>query len=291
MRFIWIALACLSYTLAWEMVPRIDHTRHERTFDTTLLFPPDGSQLKHAATGFEEPLADLLWVRTVLVFGERYDSAQGEQWVIWLRKMLLASTTLDPTWRTSYFYGGVMLRVIGDLEGSDMIFTKAVENRPDDWFFPFSLGMNAYLYHKDKPTAIQWIEKAALIPTAPSWYAAAAAAMRVELEGNKAGIEYLKGILESTSDPAIRKHTELQLRRLIHDELVSTWDAACREYLKTTGRPLATPEDIKKLGFELPANPRQDEWIVGKDGVVRSKGANLELMHDKIQAEMTLLLP
>ena len=96
----WGLLSLPSLFLAWMLVPRIDHTRHERVMDTTLLYPPSGEQMRVVSTGQEEPLADLLWVRTVLVFGERFDVSSGDQWTTWLEQMILATTTLDPTWRT-----------------------------------------------------------------------------------------------------------------------------------------------------------------------------------------------
>jgi tetratricopeptide (TPR) repeat protein len=274
---------------AWSLVPSIDHSRHERQIDAALLFPPNGEHLRTIATGLEEPLADLLWVRTVLVFGERYEVDQNPAWVVWLRKMLLATTTLDPTWRTAYFYGGVMLRVSGDVEGSGEIFERASHNLPDDWFFPFSLGMNAYLYEHNLPKAAEWLNIAAALPGAPPWYAAAAAAMKAEAGGRKAAMKYLKGVLDNTTDPAIRESTQIQLDRLLHDDIVETWTAACRDYRASHQAPLGSVADLAQLGFQLPPNPRGDAWVVGRDGVVRSEGADAELWHDALLKEMALI--
>ena len=285
----WLLVAIPALLGAWSLVPRIDHTRHERQLDTTLLFPPDGEQLRMLATGQEEPLSDLLWVRTVLVFGERYNVETGGQWTLWLEQMILATTTLDPTWRTPYFYGGVMLRVADDLDGSNAVFEKATRNLPQDWFFPFSIGMNAYLYQHDRVTASTWLKKAAVLPGAPGWYAAAAAAMGVETGGRKAAMAYLKGVLESTKDPGIRDATDFQLRRLQHDELVETWAEACRRYREEHDHPLERPEDLSRLGFALPENPRGDAWVVGRDGVVRSKGAEQEHWREGLKAAWGLV--
>lgn len=290
-RIVWVILGICAYGAAYLSVPVIDHTRHERTLDTTLLFPPDGQSIKLVATGFEEPIADLLWVRTVLVFGERLGQAGGDQWVVWLRKMLAATTILDEKWRTPYYYGGIMLRVIGDINGSNQIFERATEKLPEDWFFPFSLAMNLYMYDKNPLEAAKWLQKAAELPGAPAWYASAAAAFHAQTGERKEAIRYLKGIWESTTDPAIRADTEQQLGLLIHDEIVDQWSAACKDYYQQNQKPLSRPEDIEKLGFKLPPNPRKDEWVVGTDGVVRSQTSEKTRLLENTSAELALIAP
>ena len=284
-----LPIAALLWLGAFAAVPRVDATRHARMLDTTLLYPPDGPQLRAFAVGQEEPLADLLWIRTVLVFGERFDTAKGEAWVRWLRHMIQAVNILDSEWNTPYFYGGVMLRVSGDIDGSDAIFQDGFKNLPDNWFFPFSLGMNAYLYRHDRAEAARWLQQAVGLPGAPGWYAAAAAAMQAESGSRKAAMKYLKGVLDSTSDPAIRQDTQRQLDRLYHDDLVDTWDDACRDHYTRASAPLARPEDLAALGFTLPLDPRGEGWIVGRDGVVRSSGADDELWHDNIVKELKII--
>lgn len=285
----WMLLGIPALLGAWSLLPRIDHIRHERLLDTTLLYPPDGEQLRIISTGQEEPMADLLWVRTVLVFGERYSVETGTRWTSWLEQMILATTTLDPTWRTPYFYGGVMLRVVEDIHASDMVFSKATRNLPEDWFFPFSLGMNAYLYRNDRVEAATWLKKAAVLPGAPSWYAAAAAAMDAEAGGRRAAMVYLQGVLQSTSDPGIREATQIQLARMQHDEIVEQWAEACRRYRVEHDRRLERPEDLEKLGFKLPENPRGDKWIVGRDGVVRSEGAEQDHWREALKGGWKLV--
>jgi hypothetical protein len=264
-------------------LPQADATRHQRSLDQALLFVPDPGSLRAAATGFEEPLANLFWLRTVLVFGERYDVEKGGQWVLWLRRMIGAVYTLDPKWRTAYFYGGTILRASGDIDGSDEVFAAGRENLPHDSFFPFSLGMNAYLYREDAARAAELLAEAGALPGAPTWYPAAAAAMRKNAGDRRAAILYLEGVRASTGDEGIRSDAERQLARLRHDDLVDRWADACRQRRDTTG-PLTAPEQLAELGFELPENPRGDAWVIGSDGVVRSEGAEAERYRRALQA-------
>ena len=83
-----LPVTALAAALAFVSLPRADVTRGARNIDQALLFVPEPSQLRYVASGFEEPLANLFWVQTVLVFGEHYGTASSERWLEWLRRML-----------------------------------------------------------------------------------------------------------------------------------------------------------------------------------------------------------
>jgi tetratricopeptide (TPR) repeat protein len=271
--------------------PRVDGTRIARSVDNALVFAPNGQQLEVASMGFQEPVADLLWVRAVLVFGERWGRQEDATWTTWLRRMLTAVTELDSHWHTPYQYGGLILKVAQDVDGADDIFRHGMEAFPNDPFFPFSIGMDAYLARGDAATAADYLERAAASPEAPPWYAAAAAAMRQRKGERRAAIEYLRGVRRSTTDPHVIADTDRQLARLYHNEIVSRWEQACLDYRARTGHPLASPAQLAELGFKLPENPRGDAWIVGTDGVVRSKGAEGERIRRMTMDEMRLVAP
>jgi tetratricopeptide (TPR) repeat protein len=282
-------LLLASVGLVAEALPAVDQTRNARAIDSALMFAPDGEQLRLAATGLEEPLADLLWLRTVLLFGANFGTETDDTWIEWLRRMVQAVNTLDPRWRTAYFYGGSLLRVSGDIDGADGVFRRAREHLPEDPFFPFSLGMNAYLYRDAPVEAGQLLGEASRLPGAPPWYAAAAAAMKEEGGQRAAGIRFLEEVRQTTDNPAIREDAERQLGKLRHNALVATWAEACRAHLRETGRPLSSPEDLVRLGFTLPENPRGDAWMVAADGVVRSQVADAERYRRLVMAEMRLI--
>ncbi len=268
-------LAVVGASAVGAALPRADATRQARLLDQVGLIVPDAEQTRAAATGFEEPLADLLWVRAVLFFADEFSAADNTAWVPALHGVVDAVITLDPAWRTAPFYGGTLLRLLGDIDASEAVFRRGAENLPNDPYFPFSLGMSAYLNRDDPEAASVHLAQAAAIPGAPPWYAAAAAAMQQKAGQRGAGIRYLRELRDSTSDPAIRADAERQLARLYHNEIVDQWDEACVAWRDEHG-PLPSPEAITQLGFALPPNPRGDAWIVAADGVVRSAAADQE---------------
>jgi hypothetical protein len=113
--------------------------------------------------------------------------------------------------------------------------------------------------------------------------------MKVEAGGRKAAQIYLQSVLDSTTDPGIRADTEWQLARLAHDELVESWTEACKRYRAEHDAPLTSVNDLEKLGFVLPENPRKDRWVVGRDGVVRSEAAEKEHWAQALRAEIQLI--
>ena len=164
-----IAAALLTHTAQ----VKADDARGRDDVVRQPFFAADGPILRAFSLGHEIFVADVMWVRTVLMFADTLDVG-GEERVEWLRGTLRAITDLDPSWRTVYFYGGGMMRIVGDIDGSDDLYKNGMEAHPDDPFFPFSIGMNAYIYRKDVQSAADFLKIAATKPKAPDWYKAAA---------------------------------------------------------------------------------------------------------------------
>jgi hypothetical protein len=229
-------------------------------------YQPNGEALKVAALGQPTLLADAMWVRAVLQFTDVMDGSQVDG-TRWLQATLDAVTSLDPGWRTPYFYGGVFMRVLGDIDGSDRVFEAGMSALPADPFFPFSIGMNAYLHRGDSDVAAEMMKHAATLPGAPVWYGAAAASF-IEQRGQRAAaVRYLDEELGRTTNPAVRASLESRRAGLIHDELCEKLEELVARFTAEVGR---APRAISELG-ELPPDPYGVGWVLGPDGVVRSE--------------------
>lgn len=247
-----------------------DAARHEVGVDMDLLFLPDGRTLQVASLGFHEPVANFLWIRAVLLFGDRFGRDPSTEWGPWMNGMIRAINHLDPDWRTPYFYGGMFLRVIEDIEGSDAVFAAGAAAFPRDAFFPFALGMNAYLYRKDVEAAARWVGEASNRPNAPAWYAAAAAGFLAEQNQRATAIRFLRDERATTTDPAVREALDTKLAELTHDELAEALDAARTRYQSTFGTDVGDVVELERLGQPLPPDPLGGAWILAPDGHIRS---------------------
>lgn len=225
---------------------------------------PDPAMMRAAALGQPSLLGDLLWVRVALNFADLVDhpDEKGSQW---LRALIRSVTRLDPGWRTVYFYGGSMMRVLGDIDGSDEVFSLGREALPEDPYFPFSLGMNALLYRDDAVQAARWLAIAAELPGAPPWYKAASAGF-IHREGQlDAALAYLREEIEQEREPSAREPLERRYRSLLHEKLAAQLTEAWQA-LPATSRAAS---GLGALG-PLPPDPLGGAWIVGADGEVRS---------------------
>ncbi len=287
-RLAFASVAVLAGALAAIAQPHSDATRRLRTLHQELIFMPSAEGVRMASSGQHEVVADLMWVRTVLLFGERYGSDDSELWKDWLGRMIRTVNALDPRWRTPYFYGGGMLVVVGDVDASSDVYAQCSRAHPLDHWCPFARGMNDFIHRNDPLAASVWIREAASRPDAPNWYASAAGALSNQAGQRLAGLRYLDEQLAVTTEPGVRENLEFQRGRLAQDELVASWEPACKEWRAENG-PLNRPEDLAKLGFVLPENPRGDAWVVGRDGVVRSEQSERDRVRRSHSQEWKLI--
>ena len=246
---------------------------------------PSPAALRAVSMGQPTMLADLMWIRSVLQFVDVFEHPSDKK-VSWLFHMVQSVNVLDPQWRSAWFYGGSFMRVVGAIEESDAIFRGARAVIPDDPFFPFALGMNAYLDRDDAVEAARLIREAAEIPGAPPWYRAAAAGLIDRNGERRAALRYLRQELDTVDDPRVRVALETKITDLAHDEWVSLIAERREKTEAELGRPIG---NVAELGT-LPEDPFGEGWILAPDGVVRSAAVDRELARKSIRNERRFLL-
>lgn len=250
-------------------------------------FLPDAEAMKVGVMGYDLLASDLLWVRAVLTFADLHAAEAGAD-ARWLAAMLSTVARLDPQWRTVYFYGGSMLRVVGDTEASDHVYALGAEAFPDDPHFLFSLGMNAYLYQKppDLARASSYLQRAAALPKAPRWYLTAAAGFLDDHGQRRAALQYLDSQLEVTTDPETRESLTRKRGALLHDELAALLNEKLDELASQPGR---APPTLAELG-PLPEDPLGGRWIQTPQLGVVSEVRYAETRRRASEAERNMLM-
>jgi hypothetical protein len=248
----------------------IDELRYQEGAWDADRMRPKGLAMHTASMGYHTMLSDVLWVRTVLVAAEIYEDPDPSK-VIWLRESLLAMSVLDPEWRTLYFYGGGFLQVTEDIEGSNEIFELGMHFLPEDPYFPFSRGMNSYLYpdpedpEKSKAEAAEYLRLAAELPGAPGWYKGTVAIFLDEAEQRNLALEYLSEQIELETRPRAREVLTERWAELKHDELAEEMEAY-REKVEARGVEIHDPN----LLGQLAEDPLGGVWIMAPDDRIRS---------------------
>ncbi|MEC8192020.1 MAG: hypothetical protein VX944_10505 [Myxococcota bacterium] len=260
-----LLLPVIGGVCAHQFQVRTDAHRWAQAEDLRPIFVPSPEATKVSAMGFDMVIADLFWTRAVLLFVD-FLAAEGEDGAAWTRTVLKTVVTLDPRWRTPFFYGGSMLRLLNDVEGSDEIFRDGMTEFPQDPYFPFSLAMNAYLHHEDLDSAVDYLQKAAALPNAPRWYRNAAAEFISRRGQRKAALLYLKQQMENSNSDRERALVESKYKSLLYEQVSEAVRALQIRVERRSGTPIRA---LNELG-ELPPDPLGGEWFIATDGVVRS---------------------
>lgn len=163
---------------------------------------PSGEFLRHFTFGFSQIVADYFWIKTISYFG---DHLMSDHQYPWLYHILDLVTTLDPAFRSPYYFGGVILSMeANQVEQSTMLLTKAMRYHPQVWEFPFFIGFN-YWYHYNNPgKAAPFLELAARLPGAPAYLKTFAARLYSESGQKDAALLFLQEMLKRTQDPGMR---------------------------------------------------------------------------------------
>jgi hypothetical protein len=193
--------------------------------------------------GHDEMAADLLWIRSILISADFIESC-AEKEGDWLYTMLKAIVHLEPQWKSVYHYGGLMMDLCSNVEGSDALYEQGFSIFPDESRFAFLLSTNASSYHNDVDKALHWMKKAAAVPNAAPWYSAAVAGLIKKGDGLDSSIIYLEKQLETMPDSALRDFTEERYRLLMHDSLVPKIEGIRQKFIQATGRNPNTVEEL-----------------------------------------------
>ena len=245
----------------------LDPLRRERSAELELLVMPSADTLRPASMGQSRLVADILWLRAVLAFGERFDKNPSEEWRVWFDRMLVAVAGLDPGWRTVYFYGGTMLRINGGQKQSTRLFLQGAEERPDDSYLHFSAGMTIYLAGGDPQAAARHVERAAEAG-GPAWYRDLATHLLAEGAGNNGAREFLVEELRHTEDPGQRAVLEQQIQSLDYQEFSRRLTQLLTRHLEAGGQAVQHPDDLVRFGLlrELPPVPTGGSWVIDPKG-------------------------
>lgn len=135
--------------------------------------------IEYFSFGFQMPLADSLWIRSLQDFdfcekslGQHLCTGNG-----WLSKMLDTITNLAPDYLVAYRAGGLALTVlVSDYPGASKIFDKGVKMFPQDQQLLYRAGYHALIEEKDKAKAAK-LFKACADTGGPDWLYSLAAGL------------------------------------------------------------------------------------------------------------------
>ncbi|MDM7924801.1 MAG: hypothetical protein QUS35_02180 [bacterium] len=124
-------------------------------------------------------------------------------------------TTLDPHFIDPYIFGGVyVLMSTGELDAAESLLLKGHRENPGSWKLAFYLGWYYWMYRADLDKSRSYMERAVAVPGCPDYVFTLLRGVTRQADAWDLTIQYLRGILESTDNPEIRKKIQKELDAL-----------------------------------------------------------------------------
>ena len=135
-----------------------------RELDVNMLFVPSPTMVKAGASGYENMLADSLWLTLLQYYGERFFSEKRD--MVNLDAMFGLITDLDPKFWFAYWLGAWALGDNGQVDAALRLLEKGERLNPDHLHYPYLQGFLYFLFKGDYASAATAFERASTRPIA-----------------------------------------------------------------------------------------------------------------------------
>lgn len=153
---------CLVGWITPQMSIDFRRARWEET--ESLLFLPTGEYLESVSLGYQNLVADALYLWSIQYYGH-HRSELGRRY-LW--RIYDVITDLDPRYQDAYLTGALIMAVdMGDAEMAIELLDKGAAENPDDWIYPLEAGYYAWINLEDYRRADRYFARAQRIPGAP----------------------------------------------------------------------------------------------------------------------------
>jgi hypothetical protein len=209
-----IAVAAIFVAL-YPLQKDIDGYRDYWPKSEDLMYLPSGNMLKVVSLGFEEVASDILYFKMIDYFATHLSTDRSYVWFYHIADLV---TTLDPYFRFPYIFAGLMLNLEGgQFDNARKILLKGEHYFPDDWYFPFALGLNYFFGSADFETAARYLDNARRLG-GPPYLAEFAKKLRTNGKTKETSLEFLRFLYGSFRDKNMRtiimdRIKELEIRR------------------------------------------------------------------------------
>lgn len=167
--------------------------------------------LKLVTLGYDQLIADVLWLQVVQLIGGSSSAAIYEQ----EKELLTNIVELDPHITSSYYFAAFFLG--GEAhqpEAAASIIEKGLKSNPNDWNLPFVAGINQYLYMHNATAASRYYRMAAELPGAPKWLGRQAKILELNIPSIIKQINIWHSIYNSNEDGMVKESAKRKLCEL-----------------------------------------------------------------------------
>ena len=205
----WFLLLCLCiYRLQWS----VELSRPTRT-GADPLYLPNGKLLHVVSLGYDNVLADVLWLHSIQYVMQEF---WGTKKYAWLRHIFDLITELDPRFEAAYVQGAMFLGMMQGkpAEAIDLL-EKGKKNNPSHWVYPAEQSFYAALHLRDRKRAVAYINEALALPDAPPALLSRLANLYRTMGKQELALRQWQQVEKTTTDPKFRQVAQANLEYLL----------------------------------------------------------------------------
>lgn len=195
------------------------HTTHKlsekltpagKEFEKRVFLPPP-EITKRLVLGFDNIVADFLWLEVIQYYGGRIEKNKP---MPDLYSLFDTITTLDPKFIFAYIFASYVLSDWNNKNNALLILKKGMEQNPDVWILPYQAGFVYYLYFKNHLKAAQYFEIASTKPGAPELPARLAAMLYTKVGEKEIAYNIWLHVYNTAVDKYIKERARRKLIKL-----------------------------------------------------------------------------
>lgn len=252
MRFICLIAGLLAIA---PLQRHIDGILGEFKEQEAVLLSWSGPTMKKLVAGFEGPVADLFWLRTVQYYGGQRVFAAGKKFDL-VAPLVDVTVTLDPRMEVAYRLGAIFLSEsppagAGRPEEGAKLMRRGIAANPDNWRLAYEAGVFEADFLGDYAAASKTLLRASTIPGSGPWLKSVAAVL-LQKGGDRATSRAVwREIYVNSREEFMKRSAERRLKNLDSldrrdrvVEALAAYKNAFREYPPTL-------QDLKRAGFKV----------------------------------------
>jgi len=233
-----------------------------------LLWVQPGPIVSRLVLGFDNLVADVYWIRTIVYYGGKRRSDAATKDYQTLYPLLDLVTTLDPHFRVAYRFGAIFLTESypsgpGRPDQAVRLLTRAIERDLGRWEYFHDIGFIYYWWLRDYQQASDWFLRASGRPDAPSWLRPLAATT-LAVGGNFESSRLIWQQLANSDVEYIRAQARHRLAQLDAAEAIAELTPVLRAFVDREGRLPRTWGELAQLGPlpRVPVDPAGVPFVV-----------------------------
>jgi tetratricopeptide (TPR) repeat protein len=232
------------------------------------LYLPNGKLLPIVSLGYDNVMADVLWLYSIQYVMEQF---WGRHKYVWLYHIFDLITELDPQFEAAYVQGAMFLGMMqGRPKKAIELLEKGKRNNPDSWIYPAEQSFYSALQLRNRKQALEYLKEAASKPGSPPQLYSRLANLYRTMGKAELALRQWTQIEQSTHDPKFRKVAQAniewylqQLAKQYPKWALQRWQSIARTTTDPSFAELAgghAKELAERLG-KLPADQHGPEKL------------------------------